>query len=143
MNKEKRHSDSRSHLNWIQVRVSLELFYCVQDYCAQVECDPDQVVADALEQGLASPEAVGAESWHIERFGSLVPVEVLDRLSEVCDEHGWDRQSFVENALRRWVGRPHSTRVRSARDGKQGSAAGRTRTASHDRAQNTPKRPKK
>jgi hypothetical protein len=87
----------------LSIRVSWELFNRVFDYCAESGVGPDDLVAEALRLGLASPEKVGAESWREEPFASLVPVELVDELTDLCDENGWDRQSFLEMALRRLV----------------------------------------
>jgi hypothetical protein len=83
--------------------VSWELFNRVFDYCGESDVDPDDLVAHALRLGLASPEEVGAESWREEKFESVVPVDLVEQLTDVCEENGWDRQSFLEMALRRLV----------------------------------------
>jgi len=118
---------SSRYRRWLLLKLPAQLKRGLLDLCDHAGSSTDAEVTAALREFVDRDEASAASPLapHLECMGCIVPIDVADRLRDICDRDGRDPDSVIECAVREHVGRarperesreePRARRCRSSR----------------------------
>ena len=127
MNPPANQTGSSRYRRWLLLKLPAQLKRGLLDLCDHAGSSTDAEVTAALREFVDRDEASAASSLapHLECMGCIVPIDVADRLRDICDRDGRDPDSVIECAVREHVGRarperesreePRARRCRSSR----------------------------
>jgi hypothetical protein len=105
-------------LKSLTFRLPLEVHKRVLEFCERTGSDGEVVIQEALQERLAWIESVAAAQRRAERWNLFLPMDLVNRLRDVCDFYKLNQDELIESAVRNRVARMRGKGAAGGRGGR-------------------------
>jgi len=92
-------------LKALTFRLPFEVHKRVLEFCERTGSDGEAVIQEALQERVARIESVAAAQRRVDRWTLFLPMDLVNRLRDVCDFYKLNQDEVIQSAVRDRVAR--------------------------------------